>query len=126
MPTDALEIETNSREGPRPTSRLLASRPHAEAEVDDHPTRMELWGRLWLYRKRVLGYFFSSKGDKTIGLTSLLPLQDDCRQRWAGRPKRRYADRKHVSMRRFDRWENVWTLPTVGQQDDAKPGSKKR
>ncbi|KAJ4429521.1 hypothetical protein ANN_21690 [Periplaneta americana] len=30
------------REGPRPTSRLLASRPHAEAEVNDHPTRMEL------------------------------------------------------------------------------------
>ncbi|KAJ4431497.1 hypothetical protein ANN_20095 [Periplaneta americana] len=30
-----------SREGPRPTSWLLASRPHAEAEVDDHPTRME-------------------------------------------------------------------------------------
>ncbi|KAJ4445847.1 hypothetical protein ANN_12532 [Periplaneta americana] len=29
------------REGPRPTSRLQASRPHAEAEVDDHPTRME-------------------------------------------------------------------------------------
>ncbi|KAJ4448345.1 hypothetical protein ANN_10360 [Periplaneta americana] len=31
-----------SREWPRPTSRLLASRPHAEAEVDDHPTRMEV------------------------------------------------------------------------------------
>ncbi|KAJ4435736.1 hypothetical protein ANN_18353 [Periplaneta americana] len=31
----------SAREGPRPTSRLLASRPHAEAEVDDHPTRME-------------------------------------------------------------------------------------
>ncbi|KAJ4435172.1 hypothetical protein ANN_23748 [Periplaneta americana] len=30
-----------ARKGPRPTSRLLASRPHAEAEVDDHPTRME-------------------------------------------------------------------------------------
>ncbi|KAJ4448551.1 hypothetical protein ANN_10569 [Periplaneta americana] len=30
-----------TREGPRPTSRLLASRPHAEAEVDDHSTRME-------------------------------------------------------------------------------------
>ncbi|KAJ4449120.1 hypothetical protein ANN_00515 [Periplaneta americana] len=30
-----------AREGPRPTSRLLASRPHAGAEVDDHPTRME-------------------------------------------------------------------------------------
>ncbi|KAJ4443718.1 hypothetical protein ANN_05393 [Periplaneta americana] len=30
-----------AREGPRPTSRLLASRPHAETEVDDHPTRME-------------------------------------------------------------------------------------
>ncbi|KAJ4452304.1 hypothetical protein ANN_03824 [Periplaneta americana] len=30
-----------TREGPRPTSPLLASRPHAEAEVDDHPTRME-------------------------------------------------------------------------------------
>ncbi|KAJ4444549.1 hypothetical protein ANN_06344 [Periplaneta americana] len=27
---------------PRPTSRLLASRPHAEAEVDDHPTRIEV------------------------------------------------------------------------------------
>ncbi|KAJ4431520.1 hypothetical protein ANN_20118 [Periplaneta americana] len=32
----------SSREGPRPTSQLLASRPHAEAEVDDHPTRMEV------------------------------------------------------------------------------------
>ncbi|KAJ4438553.1 hypothetical protein ANN_14500 [Periplaneta americana] len=31
-----------AREGPRPTSRLLASRPHTEAEVDDHPTRMEV------------------------------------------------------------------------------------
>ncbi|KAJ4427768.1 hypothetical protein ANN_25421 [Periplaneta americana] len=31
-----------AREGPRPTSRLLASRPHAEAEVDDHPTRMDV------------------------------------------------------------------------------------
>ncbi|KAJ4436789.1 hypothetical protein ANN_16921 [Periplaneta americana] len=30
----------SAREGPRPSSRLLASRPHAEAEVDDHPTRM--------------------------------------------------------------------------------------
>ncbi|KAJ4428271.1 hypothetical protein ANN_24288 [Periplaneta americana] len=30
-----------TREGPRPTSQLLTSRPHAEAEVDDHPTRME-------------------------------------------------------------------------------------
>ncbi|KAJ4451131.1 hypothetical protein ANN_02571 [Periplaneta americana] len=29
-------------EGPRPTRRLLASRPHVEAEVDNHPTRMEL------------------------------------------------------------------------------------
>ncbi|KAJ4436291.1 hypothetical protein ANN_18922 [Periplaneta americana] len=29
------------REGPTPTSQLLASRPYAEAEVDDHPTRME-------------------------------------------------------------------------------------
>ncbi|KAJ4446617.1 hypothetical protein ANN_13314 [Periplaneta americana] len=29
-------------EGPRPTSRLLASRSHAEAEVDDHPIRMEV------------------------------------------------------------------------------------
>ncbi|KAJ4446645.1 hypothetical protein ANN_13342 [Periplaneta americana] len=37
-PADSLKI---SREGPRPTSRLLTSRPHAEAEVDDHPTRME-------------------------------------------------------------------------------------
>ncbi|KAJ4435908.1 hypothetical protein ANN_18528 [Periplaneta americana] len=27
--------------GTRPTSRLLASRPNAEAEVDDHPTRMK-------------------------------------------------------------------------------------
>ncbi|KAJ4448732.1 hypothetical protein ANN_00123 [Periplaneta americana] len=34
-----------TRERPRPTSRLLASRPHAEAEVDDHPTRMETFGR---------------------------------------------------------------------------------
>ncbi|KAJ4438895.1 hypothetical protein ANN_14849 [Periplaneta americana] len=32
---------STAREGPRPTSRLLASRPHAEAEVDDDPTRME-------------------------------------------------------------------------------------
>ncbi|KAJ4452040.1 hypothetical protein ANN_03555 [Periplaneta americana] len=31
-----------AHEGPRPTSRLLASHPHAEAEVDDHSTRMEL------------------------------------------------------------------------------------
>ncbi|KAJ4438599.1 hypothetical protein ANN_14546, partial [Periplaneta americana] len=31
-----------AREGPRPTSRLLASRPHAEEEMDDHPTRMEV------------------------------------------------------------------------------------
>ncbi|KAJ4427253.1 hypothetical protein ANN_24871 [Periplaneta americana] len=31
-----------AHEGPRPTSRLLASRPHAESEVDDHPTRMEV------------------------------------------------------------------------------------
>ncbi|KAJ4434310.1 hypothetical protein ANN_22865 [Periplaneta americana] len=31
-----------ARAGPRPTSRLLASRPHAEAEVDDHPTRIEV------------------------------------------------------------------------------------
>ncbi|KAJ4441262.1 hypothetical protein ANN_11116 [Periplaneta americana] len=31
-----------AREGPRPTSRLLASRPHAESEVDDHPTRKEV------------------------------------------------------------------------------------
>ncbi|KAJ4449843.1 hypothetical protein ANN_01249 [Periplaneta americana] len=30
-----------SPEGARPTSRLLASRPHAEAEVDDHPNSME-------------------------------------------------------------------------------------
>ncbi|KAJ4447333.1 hypothetical protein ANN_09337 [Periplaneta americana] len=29
-----------AREGPKPTSRLLPSRPHAKAEVDDHPTRM--------------------------------------------------------------------------------------
>ncbi|KAJ4439754.1 hypothetical protein ANN_07882 [Periplaneta americana] len=29
-------------EKPRPTSQLLASRSHAEAEVDDHPTRMEI------------------------------------------------------------------------------------
>ncbi|KAJ4445723.1 hypothetical protein ANN_12408 [Periplaneta americana] len=35
-------LKAISREGPRPTSRLLASRPHAEAEVDDHPTRMEV------------------------------------------------------------------------------------
>ncbi|KAJ4446460.1 hypothetical protein ANN_13156 [Periplaneta americana] len=39
-PADSLKIIT-AREGPRPTSRLLASRPHAEAEVDDHPIRME-------------------------------------------------------------------------------------
>ncbi|KAJ4443343.1 hypothetical protein ANN_05011 [Periplaneta americana] len=31
----------NNPEGPRPTNRLLPSRPHSEAEVDDHPTRME-------------------------------------------------------------------------------------
>ncbi|KAJ4446680.1 hypothetical protein ANN_13377 [Periplaneta americana] len=32
-----------AREVPRPTSQLLASpSPHAEAEVDDHPTRMEI------------------------------------------------------------------------------------
>ncbi|KAJ4427231.1 hypothetical protein ANN_24848 [Periplaneta americana] len=31
-----------AREGPRPTSQLLASRPHAEAEVNDHPTRMKV------------------------------------------------------------------------------------
>ncbi|KAJ4447345.1 hypothetical protein ANN_09350 [Periplaneta americana] len=30
-----------THEEPRPTSRLLVSRPHAEVEVDDHPTRME-------------------------------------------------------------------------------------
>ncbi|KAJ4439484.1 hypothetical protein ANN_07608 [Periplaneta americana] len=35
------EVRWDAREGPRPTSRLLASRPHAEAEVDDHPTSME-------------------------------------------------------------------------------------
>ncbi|KAJ4447364.1 hypothetical protein ANN_09370 [Periplaneta americana] len=29
-------------EGPRPISRLLVSRSHSEAEVNDHPTRMEL------------------------------------------------------------------------------------
>ncbi|KAJ4432897.1 hypothetical protein ANN_15153 [Periplaneta americana] len=34
-------LKSGIREGPRPTSRLLASRPHAEAEVDDHPTRIE-------------------------------------------------------------------------------------
>ncbi|KAJ4429707.1 hypothetical protein ANN_21911 [Periplaneta americana] len=34
-------LKAISHEAPRPTSRLLASRPHAEAEVDDHPTRME-------------------------------------------------------------------------------------
>ncbi|KAJ4429186.1 hypothetical protein ANN_26189 [Periplaneta americana] len=31
-----------AREGSRPTTRLLASRPHAEAEVDDHPTRIKV------------------------------------------------------------------------------------
>ncbi|KAJ4446666.1 hypothetical protein ANN_13363 [Periplaneta americana] len=31
-----------AHEVPRPTSRLLASRPNPEAEVDDHPTRMEV------------------------------------------------------------------------------------
>ncbi|KAJ4449012.1 hypothetical protein ANN_00406 [Periplaneta americana] len=36
-----VEEEVHAREGPRPTSRLLASRPHAEAEVDDHSIRME-------------------------------------------------------------------------------------
>ncbi|KAJ4445931.1 hypothetical protein ANN_12617 [Periplaneta americana] len=30
-----------AHEGPRPISRLLASHPHAEAEVDNHPTRLE-------------------------------------------------------------------------------------
>ncbi|KAJ4426418.1 hypothetical protein ANN_27232 [Periplaneta americana] len=29
-----------AHEGPRPTSRLLVSRPHAETEVDYHPTKM--------------------------------------------------------------------------------------
>ncbi|KAJ4433038.1 hypothetical protein ANN_15295 [Periplaneta americana] len=33
---------SSAREGRRPTNRPLASRPHAEAEVDDHPTRMEV------------------------------------------------------------------------------------
>ncbi|KAJ4449734.1 hypothetical protein ANN_01138 [Periplaneta americana] len=32
-------LKAIAREGPSPTSRLLASRP--QAEVDDHPTRME-------------------------------------------------------------------------------------
>ncbi|KAJ4441371.1 hypothetical protein ANN_11226 [Periplaneta americana] len=33
-----------SHEGPRPASQLLASRPYAaEAEMDDHPARMEVW-----------------------------------------------------------------------------------
>ncbi|KAJ4434521.1 hypothetical protein ANN_23083 [Periplaneta americana] len=40
-------ISKDAREGPRPTSRLLASRPHAEAEVDDHPTRMEVSRYSW-------------------------------------------------------------------------------
>ncbi|KAJ4438368.1 hypothetical protein ANN_14310 [Periplaneta americana] len=35
-------LKAITREGPRPTSWLLASRSHAEAEVDDHPTRMEV------------------------------------------------------------------------------------
>ncbi|KAJ4429668.1 hypothetical protein ANN_21869 [Periplaneta americana] len=30
-------------EGPRPTSQLLVSCPHAKAEVDDHPTRMKAY-----------------------------------------------------------------------------------
>ncbi|KAJ4437780.1 hypothetical protein ANN_13718 [Periplaneta americana] len=34
-------IHEMTHEGSRPTSRLLASRPYAEAEVDDHPNRME-------------------------------------------------------------------------------------
>ncbi|KAJ4439593.1 hypothetical protein ANN_07720 [Periplaneta americana] len=34
---------TTAYEGPRPTSQLLASRPHAEAEVDNHSTSMESW-----------------------------------------------------------------------------------
>ncbi|KAJ4428947.1 hypothetical protein ANN_25943 [Periplaneta americana] len=42
MESYALKIHgAAAHERPRPTSRLLASRPHAEAEVDDHPTRME-------------------------------------------------------------------------------------
>ncbi|KAJ4431755.1 hypothetical protein ANN_20360 [Periplaneta americana] len=42
LPIAKSRISIVSREGPRPTTRLLASRPHAEAEVDDHPTRMEV------------------------------------------------------------------------------------
>ncbi|KAJ4446311.1 hypothetical protein ANN_13006 [Periplaneta americana] len=34
-------LGATAREGPRSTSRLLASRPHSEVEMDDHPTRME-------------------------------------------------------------------------------------
>ncbi|KAJ4441765.1 hypothetical protein ANN_11623 [Periplaneta americana] len=45
-----------AREGPRPTSRLLASRPHAEAEVDDHPTRMEVSRPLIMRTASVLGH----------------------------------------------------------------------
>ncbi|KAJ4440361.1 hypothetical protein ANN_08500 [Periplaneta americana] len=35
-------VSATALEGPRPTSRLLASSSHAEAEVNDHPTRMEI------------------------------------------------------------------------------------
>ncbi|KAJ4429304.1 hypothetical protein ANN_26308 [Periplaneta americana] len=43
-PPDILGVCVNevATKRPRPTSQLLASRPHAEAEVDDHPTRMEV------------------------------------------------------------------------------------
>ncbi|KAJ4450721.1 hypothetical protein ANN_02151 [Periplaneta americana] len=34
-------LKAISHEGPRPAGRLLASRPDAEAEVDDHPTSTE-------------------------------------------------------------------------------------
>ncbi|KAJ4438948.1 hypothetical protein ANN_14902 [Periplaneta americana] len=37
-----LVVGARAHEEARLTSRLLASRPHAEAEVDDHPTRMEV------------------------------------------------------------------------------------
>ncbi|KAJ4427855.1 hypothetical protein ANN_25634 [Periplaneta americana] len=59
-----------SHEGPRPTSRLLASRPHAEAEVDDHPTRME--------PLTLLGREFQSRGTATVKEDE---YEDD---RWGG------------------------------------------
>ncbi|KAJ4426733.1 hypothetical protein ANN_26532 [Periplaneta americana] len=41
-PPGSLKVNNScAREGPRPTRRLLAPRPNAEVEVDDHATRME-------------------------------------------------------------------------------------